>query len=245
MVFSAEQIEKNWGKHLKIVNTFITGDRRDKLLSLYESLAETMILAPASGKPSFHNAFPGGYIDHVNRVVHCALKTKALWEEMGATIDFTDEELVFAALNHDLGKIGFKDQPNYLPQTDAWRRDKLGEVYIHNKDLSFMLIQDRSLFILQQNNISMNEKEFLAIKLHDGLFDEVNKPYYLSFNPDSKLRTNIVYILHQADFLASKIEYDAWKSQGGNTSPKVEKVSSSSGKRVNASEGLLNAVKSI
>ena len=73
MVFSAEQIEKNWGKHLKIVNTFITGDRRDKLLSLYESLAETMILAPASGKPSFHNAFPGGYIDHVNRVVHCAL----------------------------------------------------------------------------------------------------------------------------------------------------------------------------
>lgn len=245
MVFSAEQIEKNWEKHLKIVNTFITGDRKDKLLSLYESLAETMILAPASGKPSFHNAFPGGYIDHVNRVVHCALKTKALWEEMGATIDFIDEELVFAALNHDLGKIGFKDQPNYLPQTDTWRRDKLGEVYIHNKDLSFMLIQDRSLFILQQNNISMNEKEFLAIKLHDGLFDEVNKPYYLSFNPDSKLRTNIVYILHQADFLASKIEYDAWKSQGGNTSPKVEKVSSSSGKRVNASEGLLNAVKSI
>jgi hypothetical protein len=91
----------------------------------------------------------------------------------------------------------------------------------------------------------MNEKEFLAIKLHDGLFDEVNKPYYISFNPDSKLRTNIVYILHQADFLASKIEYDAWKLQGGSTSPKVEKVSSSSGKRVNASEGLLNAVKSI
>ena len=146
MVFSAEQIEKNWEKHLKIVNTFITGDRKDKLLSLYESLAETMILAPASGKPSFHNAFPGGYIDHVNRVVHCALKTKALWEEMGATIDFTDEELVFAALNHDLGKIGFKDQPNYLPQTDAWRRDKLGEVYVHNKDLSFMLIQ-RHVFL--------------------------------------------------------------------------------------------------
>jgi predicted HD phosphohydrolase len=27
---------------------------------------------------------------------------------MGASIDFTDEELVFAALNHDLGKIGYK-----------------------------------------------------------------------------------------------------------------------------------------
>jgi hypothetical protein len=164
---------------------------------------------------------------------------------MGATIDFTDEELVFAALNHDLGKIGFKGQPNYLPQTDAWRRDKLGEIYTHNKDLSFMLIQDRSLFILQQNNIVMNEKEYLAVKLHDGLYDDVNKPYYMTFNPDSKLRTNIVYILHQADFLASKIEYDAWKASGGTSTPKVEKTTSSTGKKVNASEGLMNLVKGI
>lgn len=212
MNLSAEQIQKNWDKHLKIVDTFITGDRKEKLKALYESLMEEMILAPASGKPSYHNAFPGGYIEHVNRVVHCALKTKELWESMGAVIDFTDEELVFTALNHDLGKVGYKGNPNYLPQTDSWRRDKLGEEYTPNKDLTFMLIQDRSLFTLQQNNIPVNEKEYLAIKLHDGLYDDVNKPYYISFNPDSKFRTNLVYILHQADFLASKVEYDRWKS---------------------------------
>ena len=108
-----------------------------------------------------------------------------------------------------------------------------------------MLIQDRSLFILQQNGITMNEKEYLAVKLHDGLYDDVNKPYYMTFNPDSKLRTNIVYILHQADFLASKIEYDAWKASGGTSTPKVEKTVSSTGKKVNASEGLMNLVKGI
>jgi hypothetical protein len=194
MNLSAEQIQANWDKHLKIVDTFITGDRKNRLKDLYTVLAEEMIIAPASGKPSFHNAFPGGYIDHVNRVVHCALKVKALWEEMGTSIDFTDEELVFAALNHDLGKIGYKDQPNYLPQTDQWRKDKLGEIYTHNAELPFMLIQDRSLFLLQKNRIEMSEKEFLAIKLHDGLYDDVNKPYYITFNPDSKLRTNLVYI---------------------------------------------------
>jgi hypothetical protein len=43
-----------------------------------------------------------------------------------------------------------------------------------------MLIQDRSLFLLQKNRIEMSEKEFLAIKLHDGLYDDVNKPYYMS-----------------------------------------------------------------
>ena len=245
MELSAEQIQKNWDKHLKIVDTFITGDRRGRLKDLYTVLAEEMVMAPASGKPSFHNAFAGGYIDHVNRVVHCALKTKALWEEMGATIDFTDEELVFSALNHDLGKIGYKGQPNYIPQTDAWRRDKLGEVYVHNVELPFMLIQDRSLFLLQKNRIEMSEKEFLAIKLHDGLYDDVNKPYYMTFNPDSKLRTNLVYILHQADFLASKIEYDTWKKEGGTTERKVEKTKASTGKTINASEGLMNLVKNI
>ena len=245
MELSAERIEQNWNKYLKIVNTFITGERKDKLLSLYEDLAEEMIMAPASGKPSFHNAFPGGYIDHVNRVVHCAMKTKELWESMGANIDFTDEELVFTALNHDLGKIGGKGTPGYLPQTDAWRKDKLGEIYTSNKELSFMLVQDRSLFLLQQSGIVMTEKEFLAIKLHDGLYDDVNKPYYISFNPDSKLRSNLTYILHQADFLASKIEYDAWRTQGGTTQNKVEKTKASTGKTVNASEGLMNLVKNI
>ena len=245
MELSAEQIQANWEKHLKIVDTFITGDRKDKLKALYVSLADNIVLAPASGKPSYHNAFPGGYVDHVNRVVHCALKTKQLWLDMGATIDFSDEELVFAALNHDLGKIGEVNKPYYLQQTDKWRQDKLGEVYTHNKDLSYMLIQDRSLFTLQQNQIAMSEKEYLAIKLHDGLYDDVNKPYYISFNPDSKLRTNIVYILHQADFLASKIEYDRWKSEGGVQESVVSKVKTTTGKTVNASEGLLNLVKGI
>jgi hypothetical protein len=96
------------------------------------------------------------------------------------------------------------------------------------------------MFILQQNGIKMSEKEFLAIKLHDGLYDDVNKPYYMSFNPDSKLRTNLVYILHQADFLASKIEYDRWK----NAEPSaVVKTYTSTGKKAITSVGLLDAVK--
>jgi hypothetical protein len=243
MNLTAEQIQKNWEKHLKIVDTFITGERKDKLKALYVSLADTMVLAPASGKPSYHNAFAGGYIDHVNRVVHCALKIKALWQDMGAKVDFTDEELVFAALNHDLGKIGAQEQPYYLPQTDAWRRDKLGEIYTHNKDLSYMLVQDRSLFILQQNLITISENEFLAIKLHDGLYDDVNKPYYISFNPDSKLRTNLPHILHQADFLASKIEYDTWKNTNTQETIKPQQSTTSTGKKVVSSQGLMNLIK--
>ena len=32
------------------------------------------MIMPAAHKKEYHNAFPGGYIEHVNRVVRCALK---------------------------------------------------------------------------------------------------------------------------------------------------------------------------
>jgi len=245
MNLSAEQIQKNWDRHLKIVDTFITGDRKQQLLDLYNLISDEMVTAPASGKAHYHNAIPGGYVDHVNRVVQCALKTRDLWISMGTEQDFSDEELVFTALNHDLGKLGLPGQPGYVQQTDKWRQDKLGEMYGNNTALSFMLIQDRSLFLLQQAGIKLSEKEFLAIKLHDGLYDDVNKPYYMSFNPESKLRTNLVYILHQADFLASKIEYDRWKQQGGTSKPQVVKTQTNTGKKVNSSEGLMGLIKQI
>jgi len=46
MNLTAEQIQKNWEKHLKIVDTFITGQRKEKLKALYVSLADTMVIAP-------------------------------------------------------------------------------------------------------------------------------------------------------------------------------------------------------
>lgn len=208
MNISAEKIEKNYKIHLNIIESFISGDRKEKILSMLEHLGENYVLSPASGKIHFHNAFPGGYVDHVNRVVQFALKQKELYSSMKGFIDFTDEELVIAALFHDLGKIGDGDLPNYIPQTDKWRQEKMGELFANNESLQFMLIQDRSLYILQKFGITLSEKEYLGIKLHDGMYEDSNKPYYVSFNPSAKLKTNLPHILHVADFLASKVEQD-------------------------------------
>ena len=52
-------------------------------------------------------------------------------------------------------------------------------------------------------------------------------------------------MLHSADFLASKVEYDMWKQNGGSTQPKAHKTQSSTGKRVNSSEGLTNMLKNL
>ena len=245
MELTAEQIQSNWNKHLKIVDHYISSPRKEQVLELFKSLEDKMVLAPASGKAHFHNAIPGGYIDHVNRVVESAVKHMRLWEEMGATIDFTEEELVFSALMHDLGKIGDGEKEGYIPQTDKWRQDKLNERFLPNPELPFMLIQDRSLFILQKYGISVSNTEYLAIRLHDGIYDDANKAYFFSHNPDSKFRTNIVYILHQADMMAAKVEYNLWQKTGAAPKTQVKKALKVPSGLVNSPEGLTNLIKNL
>lgn len=207
MKLQAEQIQENWDTHLKIVEKYISSPRKEQVLDMLTSLEDKIVLSPASGKAHYHNAFPGGYVDHVNRVVVAALKTRKLWQELGVEDDFTTEELVFSALFHDFGKVGDGTEEGYLPQEDKWRQDKLGEKYTPNPKLPFMLIPDRSLYILQSYGISCTLTEYITIRIHDGLYDDSNKAYFISHNPESKLRTNLPYIIHQADMVAARMEY--------------------------------------
>ena len=155
-MLTAEKIQNNYEKHLKIVDNYIT-NRKEAVKIMISYIGDEYVMAPASSKTWYHSAFPGGYVDHVNRVVEYAVKQMRLYKEMGGEIDFTEEELVFAALFHDLGKLGDGDQPNYITQTDKWRQDKLSEMYTYNPNLDFMLIPDRSLFILQKFGIPVSQ----------------------------------------------------------------------------------------
>jgi hypothetical protein len=90
---------------------------------------------------------------------------------------------------------------------------KKGQAYKHNPDISFMKTSERSLFLLQQLGIQVSQNEYLGIKLHDGLYEEGNKGYYMSFSEEYRLRSNLPYIVHQADLLATRIEHDNIVSQ--------------------------------
>ena len=73
----------------------------------------------------------------------------------------------------------------------------------------------------------MTQWEFIGLRLTDGLYEEGNEKYYKGYNPDFGLRSNIAYILHQADMMATKIEYDEWKrSQTEEQEATKERVSS-------------------
>lgn len=206
---TAEQILLNWDSLMSRIDIYISEPRRSQLKTFYNNYQERITMMPASYKKEYHNAFPGGYVDHVIRVIDSALKLNNVWVEMGVdTSTYTIEELVFSALNHDLGKIGDEQNESYIPQTDKWRQEKLGEDYMFNDKLVFASVPDRSLFLLQSNGIMYTFNEMVAIQTHDGIYDEGNKKYLMSFSPSQKPRTSLPFILHQADLMASRIEFE-------------------------------------
>ena len=208
---SAEQIQMNWETLMDVINKHIGDDRKENLMKFYDDFKERMMFAPASAKGHFHNAMPGGYVEHVLHIVKHSLQLKELWESNGATINFTDEELVFAALHHDLGKGGDLEHDYYIPQTSDWHRKNRNEIYTHNPELQYMKVPDRALWLLQHYNVKVTDKEYIGIKLTDGMYDEANKAYLMSYNPDFGLRSNMSHILHQADMMSTYIESDEWK----------------------------------
>ena len=139
MKLTAEQIQQNWIDFEETIKAYISEPRCSQLLDFYSKYSDRIMMMPASHKKEYHNAFPGGYVDHVLRVVDCALKLNNVWVEMGVdSSTYTKEELVFAALNHDLGKMGDENNESYLSQDDQWRREKLGEDYKFNNRLEYI-----------------------------------------------------------------------------------------------------------
>ena len=209
MKLTAEEIEGNWNTFIGYINKYISSPRKEKLLDFYKKFEDRLVLMPAAHKKEYHNSFPGGYIDHVNRVIECSLKVNSVWSEMGVDkTTYTIEELVFSAINHDLGKMGDEEHDSYIPQDDKWRRDKLGEDYKFNEKVPFASVPDRSLFLLQSHGVQYTFNEMITIQTHDGLYDEANKKYLFSYTPGQKPRTSLPYIVHQGDLMAARIEFE-------------------------------------
>ena len=248
MKLTAEQIQANWIEFNSNIEQHITGDRKQQLLDFYKKYEDRIILMPAAHKKEYHSAFPGGYVDHVNRVVKAALSMSTVWEGFGCDMStFTQEELVFSAINHDLGKMGDSNYDAYIPQTDNWRREKLGEEYMFNKKLAFAAVPDRGLFLLQEHDIKYSFNEMIAIQTHDGLYDSANEKYLKGFMPEQKPRTSLPFILHQADMMAARIEFEIeWLPKFSQNSVDASKknYTLSSNKKPSTKNRALNSVKS-
>lgn len=192
MSLSPEEIDDNWKKFVDLCKK--TGDRSPAVINMVESLGMRLATCPASSKTDYHSSYPGGLIDHSLRVFKNAFKlTQAFgWE-------IPRDSLILATLFHDLGKVGDHENDYYVAQTDSWRVQKLGEEYTHNKQMKFMTVNDRSVWLFAHYGIKLTQDEFLAIKLNDG--------QYINENAQYKLKEPLLaMVVHMADLIATKQE---------------------------------------
>jgi hypothetical protein len=224
-------LEKQYGEFLNYIEVYLS-DRKVELKNMYDSFGNRLVLAPASSIDYYHNAFVGGYIDHVLRVIDTSIKLYEFYEQMNMDLSgFTKSNLVFVAMHHDLGKLGFIGEGNdkYIPNDSEWHRKNMGKVYKTNDNIPFALVPDLSIYTLQKFSVKIYWEEFIAIKIHDGLYEDGNKPYYIARSESASLRTNLAYIIHMADLMASKQEYKIWKNSKNkiNTINEIKKESDS------------------
>ena len=217
-----EQIQENWQQLRNIITETFEGERLEKLNKMYDYFEDRMCIAPASGTEYFHYAHVGGYVEHILHVIDLSVKIKDMWKQNGAIINFSDEELIFAAMHHDLGKVGDMNKDYYIPQESEWHRKNQGSIFSHNSELQYMTVTDRAIYLLNQFGITMTEWEYVGLRLTDGLYEEANKKYYINYGKGNSLKSNIAYILHQADSMATHIEYDEWENSQKQEEIKVQ-----------------------
>jgi hypothetical protein len=236
-MLQAEKIKSNWEQFRKEIDTFFP-TRKAQLHKMYDELEDRIVMMPASSIAHFHNAFAGGYVDHVLRVMECSRNLYATWQSSGADMSgYTMEELMFAAMHHDLGKVGFPGEGNevYQIETSDWHRKNQNKMYRHNENIPFTMVPDLSIWLLQEYDVKMSWTEYQAIKIHDGMYDDANKPYFVARSAQAKLKTNLPIVLHHADHMAAQIEFERWRNKDKVTPKLVSEKS-----RVQKSNGLKN-----
>jgi hypothetical protein len=216
-----EQIKSNYDKLMLVIGKYFEGDQYDNIKLLFDHFEDRIIEAPASGRPSYHNCFMGGWLDHTLRVIETSLKTREHFVKIGVEVTATEYDVVLAAMFHDLGKLGDLNDPYYKYQTDEWRRNKLKEWYTHNSDMENMSVTDRSLWLLQHFNIKISEEVWKAIKMSDGMFDKGNEDLYRR-STDS--RNILHYIVHFGDWMSTVAEKQHYIQGNIKQQEKMKKV---------------------
>ena len=221
-----EQVLKNWTRFYNLIESTFTGERKDNLLKIADTFQDRILLAPASSKEHYHGAHPGGYIEHVLNVYDIAMDLSELWGKYSEDVNYTKEEITLIALFHDLGKIGDETQEFYQVQDNEWRRNNMGEIYKINPKLVNMNGADRSLYVLQHFGVQLSQNEWITIKIHEGMFDEANAYYLKTMYKDSIVKSHLPHLIHHADMMATRIEYEEWKNKYNSDTPaKTKKYS--------------------
>lgn len=207
MKFNDETQSKIIEAWLSTIDSLEDEDLKKKVTKFTEDMKEKLFTAPASPSvnyPAAHNCMPLGFVEHTLRVIKIFRKLVNEYKDQ-IQHDFTNDDVIIAAMFHDMGKIGDLNHTYYLDQDSDWHRDR-GMFYTINDEIEYLRIPNRSLFLLQHYGIKIPIHVYKAILLHDGPAEEANRSYTMK-------EGLFALLLQQADMLAATFEknrYEKW-----------------------------------
>ena len=165
MSLTKEKIVANTTKYIDTAKKhgFLTPELEDLL-------GTDFISAPATTKLDSYNAFEGGLVDHIIRVMEKAyyVNKYCVCEKDKANMT----SLIKVVYLHQIGKIKL-----FIYNKSSWHRDTLGKMYEFNNDLVSMRVGERSAYYALSCGIKFTEEEFGAIVNYDKLDDKQSEYY--------------------------------------------------------------------
>lgn len=149
-----EIVKKNWNTYQTILNRLEDNNINEML----NKIGDRICLAPANYQKDQWGAYPGGIVVIGIRL---AKAMQALNEFHGNICDI--KSIYKIGLLHDIGRIGTLEDDWLLAQDSDWHKDKLGHVFKENTELPNLTHLQRTLLLLNQFQIQLQEDEFLAL----------------------------------------------------------------------------------
>lgn len=201
LLFTAEKLTTVFSTFQALIESIEGARYRTPILEMFEEIGERYYTAPAAHKGEFHNSCPGGLAEHSLRVYKIASGLLQQYVKTG----YTEDDVIVAALMHDLGKIGDRTTDYYVPNDSDWHIEKLGQYYKFNPDLRYMPHTQRSLQLLGEFGVPLSRNMYEGILLHEGQYVPANKDYAMH-------ESKFALMMHWADRLACEIEKESWEA---------------------------------
>jgi len=156
-------VENNFKKYFDLLSRLDDSG----IVDLVTAFADRIATCPSSTRDSYTGCYPGGLVECSLRITSAMRKLADVYK-----LDVAPSSIFKIGLLHDIGKIGDLDNDLFLPQDSQWHRDKLGELFKYNENVSRMPHADRTMFLLQHFGIKLTHDEYVAIAQAHGLGDE-------------------------------------------------------------------------
>lgn len=156
---------------------------KDPVIDAYVQNAELIAVTP--GSKTKHQAWEGGYLDHVVYATNYALSLRELDKEIGFNPDHTKGDIALVMLLHDFGKIA------------RYRRVENGWEYVEDPDEA-----EHDFFesVIQGHNFKLTKKQKNALEFIHG--------EGARHTPEGRLMLPLAVVCHEADIWSARAHPD-------------------------------------